>query len=212
MTTVRATNGDSDTQTSSRTESGRARAGQPAEHALLALLKQAGGTAHGYDLARNFRRGEPLGDVFHLEQAMLYKHLKKLHRLGWITMSLLDQSPRPPRQVCHLTPAGDVELQRWLAEPVGRTREIRLEFLVKLFFAWQFDPALAHRLASEQREVLLRLADSISSQIDESTSQRADRDEDFGKMVLQLRLEQTVSAAFWLEQVAQAASRQAPGG
>lgn len=209
MSTERAVDGDSDIQATSRAGRGSSRPEQPAEHALLALLKQAGGTAHGYDLARKFRRGEPLGDVIHLEQAMLYKHLKKLVRLGWITMSLQDQSPRPPRQVCCLTPAGERELQRWLAEPVGRTREIRLEFLVKLFFAWQFDPALAHRLASEQREIILRLADSISSQIEEYASQLANPDdEDFGKMVLQLRLEQTVSAAHWLERVAQAAYQQ----
>jgi DNA-binding PadR family transcriptional regulator len=142
---------------------------------------------------------------------MLYKHLKKLARLGWITMSLQDQSPRPPRQVCHLTPAGEIELQRWLAEPVARTREIRLEFLVKLYFAWQLDLDLAHRLANEQREVMLRLADSISSQIEEYTStlEKPD-DEDFGKMVLQLRLEQTVSAVDWLERVAQAAGQIEP--
>lgn len=206
MASMRAADDGTDTQASSRAGGGSTRPEQPAEHALLAFLKQAGGTAHGYDLARRFRRGEPLGDVIHLEQAMLYKHLKKLSRLGWITMSMQDQSPRPPRQVCHLTPAGERELQRWLAEPVGRTREIRLEFLVKLFFAWQFDPALAHRLASEQREVILRLADSISSQLVEYTSLLANPDdEDFGKMVLQLRLEQTVSAAYWLERVAQAA-------
>jgi PadR family transcriptional regulator AphA len=122
-------------------------------------------------------------------------------------MSLQDQSPRPPRQVCHLTPAGDLELQRWLTEPVTRTREIRLEFLVKLYFAWQLDPALAHHLASEQREVMLRLADSISSQIAEDISPRANEsDEEFGNLVLELRLEQTVSAASWLERVAQAAN------
>lgn len=208
MTTRKPDNAGDDADSSARTQG--ARSAQPAEHALLGLLVQAGGTAHGYDLARKFRRGEPLGDVIHLEQAMLYKHLKKLARLGWITTSMQDQSPRPPRQVCHLTPAGEFELQRWLAEPVVRTREIRLEFLVKLFFAWQLDPAIAHQLAHEQREVMLRLAGSISGQIEKHTSELAEPDdEEFGKMVLQLRLEQTISAAVWLERVAQEANRHA---
>lgn len=179
----------------------------PAEHALLGLLKLAGGTAHGYELARQFRRGLPLGDIIHLEQAMLYKHLKKLARLGWITTSLKDQPPRPPRHLCHLTPAGEAELRRWLAAPVARTREIRLEFLVKLYFAWQLDPAQALHLASEQRDVVHKLAESIASQLEQTS--REPGHEDFGGMVLRLRLAQTRSAAHWLEQVAQAAQRAA---
>ncbi|MDQ2654025.1 MAG: helix-turn-helix transcriptional regulator, partial [Chloroflexota bacterium] len=66
----------------------------PAEHALLGLLSLAGGTAHGYELARQFRRDQPLGEVIRLEPAMLYKHLKKLARLGWLTMTTEDQAPR----------------------------------------------------------------------------------------------------------------------
>ena len=61
---------------------------QPAEHALLGLLALVGGTAHGYELARQFRRGQPLGEIIRLESAMLYKHLKKLARLGWLTMTV----------------------------------------------------------------------------------------------------------------------------
>jgi PadR family transcriptional regulator AphA len=179
----------------------------PAEHALLGLLLLAGGTAHGYELARRFRRGQPLGDVIRLEQAMLYKHLKKLARLGWLTMTVEDQAPRPPRQVCHLTPAGEAELQRWLTEPVVRTREIRLEFLVKLYFALHIDSSLARRLASEQHAVVRQLADSLAHQLNhlstpETVREPAD-DATFRRLVLQLRLDQTEAAAHWLDQVAQ---------
>ncbi len=180
----------------------------PAEHALLGLLSLAGGTTHGYELARQFRRGQPLGDVIRLEQAMLYKHLKKLARLGWLTMTVEDQAPRPPRQVCHLTPTGEAELQRWLAEPVVRTREIRLEFLVKLYFALHIDPSLARRLASEQHAVVRQLADSLAQQLErlptpDSAAQQPADDATFRRLVLQLRLDQTDAAAHWLDQVAQ---------
>ena len=143
-------------------------AGQPAEHALLGLLSLAGGTAHGYELARRFERGRPLGEVL-LQSAMLYKHLKKLARLGWVTLSFVDQAPRPPRQLCQLTPAGEAELRRWLGEPVARTREVRLEFLVKLYFAWRLEPAKAERLARDQREIVLGLAESLAEQLDIAT-------------------------------------------
>ena len=187
---------------SPRPERGSDQRQQPAEHALLGLLSLAGGTAHGYDLARQFRRDQPLGEVIRLEPAMLYKHLKKLARLGWVTMTTEDQAPRPPRQVCHLTGAGEGELRRWLAEPVARTREIRLEFLVKLYFAMHLDPDLAQRLVSEQRAVMLQLAESLAEQraalhvpVDTSPGD----DLFFHDVVLELRLRQTRAAAEWLE-------------
>lgn len=177
----------------------------PAEHALLGLLSLAGGTAHGYDLARQFRPDQPLGEVIRLEPAMLYKHLKKLARLGWLTMTTEDQAPRPPRQICHLTGSGDAELRRWLGEPVARTREIRLEFLVKLYFAMHLEPDLAQRLVDEQQVVMLQLADSLTEQraalqvpVDASPGD----DLFFQDLVLALRLRQTHAAAEWLERTA----------
>lgn len=177
----------------------------PAEHALLGLLSLAGGTAHGYDLARQFRRDQPLGEVIRLEPAMLYKHLKKLARLGWLTMTTEDQAPRPPRQICHLTHSGEAELSRWLAEPVARTREIRLEFLVKLYFATHLDPVLAQRLVSEQRAVVMQLAESLAEQrasLQTPVDAQPGDDLFFQDLVLDLRLRQTHAAAEWLERTA----------
>jgi PadR family transcriptional regulator AphA len=196
---------DSDSATASSAPSERASDQRelPAEHALLGLLALAGGTAHGYDLARQFRRDQPLGEVIRLESAMLYKHLKKLARLGWLTMTTEDQAPRPPRQICHLTASGDAELHRWLAEPVARTREIRLEFLVKLYFAMHLAPELALRLVREQQAVMLLLANSLTEQ---RTALQAPPDASpgddlfFQDLVLELRLRQTHAAAKWLEQ------------
>jgi DNA-binding PadR family transcriptional regulator len=178
----------------------------PAEHALLGLLALADGTAHGYELARQFRRGQPLGDIIRLESAMLYKHLKKLARLGWLTMTIEEQAPRPPRQVCTLSAAGKTELRRWLAEPVARTREIRLEFLVKLYFARQLDPALAQRLADEQRVVTAQLEESLTAQLSEAAG--VGEDTEFARLVLGLRLKQTRAAHDWLDEVVTAFSAQ----
>ena len=187
----------------------------PAEHALLGLLSLAGGTAHGYDLARQFRRDQPLGEVIRLEPAMLYKHLKKLARLGWLTMTTEDQAPRPPRQVCHLTSSGEAELRRWLAEPVARTREIRLEFLVKLYFAMHIAPELALHLAGEQQAVMLQLANSLAEQrasLQVPPDAAPGDDLFFQDLVLDLRLRQTHAAAEWLEQTVTALrSRQGAG-
>ncbi len=60
--------------------------GMAAEHAILGLLALSeSGTGHGYDLARQFSPEAPLGDVVRLEPGMVYHHLKKLERLGWVS-------------------------------------------------------------------------------------------------------------------------------
>ncbi|MDQ3045543.1 MAG: PadR family transcriptional regulator [Chloroflexota bacterium] len=176
---------------SSRQRRGGAR---PAEHAILGLLASASGAGHGYDLARHFAPGQPLAEVIRLEPAMLYHHLKRLTAAGWVTATLEPQIARPARQVHAITPAGQAELRRWLAEPVAHTREIRLDFLVKLYFARQLDPALARRLIDEQRVLLDRLATSLA----ERRGAIATNTDVFIALVLDLRLAQTEAAVAWL--------------
>jgi PadR family transcriptional regulator, regulatory protein AphA len=180
----------------------------PAEHALLGLIVLAGGEAYGYELARRFSAEDPLGEVFRLEQAMLYQHLKKLERLGWLTMELQPQEARPPRRMYGITAAGRAELDRWLREPVARTREIRLEFLVKLFLAIQLDRALASRLVTEQLAVCRQLVASIEGQmqmaaLDAPAPDAVPEGDErfFERIVLELRRDQTRAAAAWLERI-----------
>jgi len=170
----------------------------PAEHAILGLLSLDDGTGHGYDLARHFADGQPLGGVLRLEPGMLYHHLKKLAKAGWLTSTVEPQGARPPRQVYRITDDGRAELERWLREPVVRTREIRLEFLVKLYFARRIDGDLAQRLIAEQRETFERLAESLASQIVALDDRVEADDAEFSRLVLELRIAQTRAAIDWL--------------
>lgn len=181
----------------------------PAAQAILALLSlndgTGGGEGYGYDLARQFGAGQPLAEIIHLEPGMLYHHLKRLDRAGWISGSLEPQGSRPPRQIYTITDAGREELSRWLTEPVARTREIRLEFLVKLFFARRINPELAARLVAEQRETFRRIIASLSEQRAAAAQAEADDDRSgdrtFVREVLDLRLAQTRAALDWLDRL-----------
>jgi DNA-binding PadR family transcriptional regulator len=167
---------------------------------LLALSET--GSGHGYDLARQFSPDAPLGNVVRLEPGMVYHHLKKLERLGWVTVVPAEVQGRPARRLVALSQSGRIELERWLAEPVAHTREIRLDFLVKLYLALLLDPSLAVRLVDEQRERSSLLAESLTHQLrsasDESGRQSATR---FGELVLDMRLAQTKAALAWLDRV-----------
>jgi DNA-binding PadR family transcriptional regulator len=161
----------------------------PAEHALLGLLAQSAGSRHGYDLAREFQAGSDLGEIIRLEPGMLYHHLKKLERAGWVTSTQELVERRPARLVYSLTPAGRLQLERWMTEPVGHTREIRLEFLVKLYLANLTDPALSRRLVREQIATLSEI---------ESAQHAEPAAEGFSANVRALRQSQTSTALTWL--------------
>lgn len=167
----------------------RAQDERPAEHALLGLLARSPESRHGYDLAREFGPGSELGEIIRLEPGMLYHHLKKLERAGWVTSQQEVVDRRPARLSYTLTGAGREELDRWLREPVGHTREIRLEFLVKLLLASQTDPVLCDRLVEEQIARLEEIETSLSA--DEATA-------GFSGQVRALRLAQTRTALRWL--------------
>ena len=171
--------------------------GMAAEHAILGLLAlNESGIGHGYDLARQFSPDAPLGNVVRLEPGMVYHHLKKLERLGWVTAMPETGPGRPARRPIALSSSGKTELRRWLAEPVARTREIRLDFLVKLYLALLLDPALAVRLVDEQRQLCARLVESLSNRLRSAqVGEKQDIDTaNFGDMVLDMRLAQTRAA------------------
>jgi len=175
-----------------------------AEHAILGLLALSeSGTGHGYVLARQFSPEAPLGDVVRLEPGMVYHHLKKLERLGWVSAVPEAAPGRPARRLFALSSSGRGALKRWLSEPVAHTREIRLDFLVKLYLALLLDPALAVRLVDEQRDQCARLVESLSER--PRSAQGEDNGDAvtarFGDMVLDMRLAQTRSALEWLDRV-----------
>lgn len=171
--------------------------GMTPEHALLGVLASAeSGTGHGYDLARSFAPGSPLGSVLHLEAGMIYHHVKKLEKLGWVRV-ISDGGRRPGRRTVAITDDGRMELHRWLAEPVQRTREVRLEFLVKLYLALRLDEATARRLIQEQRALLTGVRDSLR----EGSQPTPAGAPEFGALVRDLRARQTEAANSWLDQV-----------
>lgn len=168
---------------------------QPAEYAILGLLYFEEGGGHGYDLARHFADGQPLGDVLKLEPGMLYHHLKKLGRTGWVTVDIEPQGTRPPRQVYTLTDEGKDALLRWLREPVQHTREIRLDFLIKLYFARMLDQKLASDLIAGQLTTSRETEAGLESRLVEEPI----TSDGFGRQVIELRLLQTRAAIAWLE-------------
>lgn len=166
------------------------------EYALLGLLSSE--PRHGYDLAREFGQDTPLGEVVHLEHSMLYAHLKRLEGAGHIVATVEPQDARPPRRVFSLTAEGRAALDAWLASPVEHTRDLRLEFLLKLYTARTQSAALAAALIAAQEAVCARFVNSL-------TAQRDAESDPFRLLVLDMRLAQNRALLEWLQQASAAA-------
>ena len=131
----------------------------PTEYALLGLLLD--GPKHGYELARRFSPETALGEICRLEMSMLYALLKKQEKVEHIEAELESQGSRPPKRIFHLTSIGRAAFMEWVRTPVGRAREIRLDFLVKLYFARQLGSDDVLALIDRQMEVCLSIQDRL---------------------------------------------------
>jgi DNA-binding PadR family transcriptional regulator len=101
----------------------------PLDQALLGFLMQ--GPAHGYAL--HDRADEELGRIWYMGMSNVYGTLKQLEKDGHVEATLEDEG-YPPRKVYTITPSGRGRFLAWVREPVPAVRDMRVEFLAKLYF------------------------------------------------------------------------------
>ena len=174
------------------------------EHALLGFLRER--PMHGYEIHQLMIDPAGLGLVWQVKQSHLYAMLDKLESDGFITGRQETQNMRPPRRVFRLTPLGRRAFQAWLSRPVSHGREVRLEFMAKLYFARREGPERAAGLLKLQREVCSDWRATFEAQ-----SKTPGADPDYGRLVRQFRLGQIEAMIAWLDQCAESLSARGRG-
>jgi PadR family transcriptional regulator AphA len=159
----------------------------PGEHAVLGLLGIR--PMHGYEMSRQLQ-AEDVAAVCPVEQAMLYTYLRNLEARGLVRWDERRVGNRPPRKHFELTNTGRAELERWLQAPVARIREVRVDFLLKLYFLRQTNPdaerSLVQRQMIECRRYLQRLGPVPS-------------EGGFGRLVVMAKRSAAEATLAWLE-------------
>jgi PadR family transcriptional regulator AphA len=165
----------------------------PVEYAVLGLLRQR--PSHGYELQRQLSGRHGLAIVCPVEPAMVYAVLKSLSGLELIDGEW-DNRTYPPKAIYSVTETGDSEFQRWLMRPVGRIREVRLDFMVKLYFLMQEEPP-AQR--TETRNLLAGQLDVCETYASEIEHEIEAVDEDsFDALALGSKLSAARLTSVWL--------------
>ena len=101
------------------------------EWAVLAALAEL--PAHPFAVARLLAEDGALGRVLTVRRPLVYRAAERLARAGLCCADHTEPGDGgPQRTVYRATPAGRRALARWLAEPVAKVRDLRLEFLLKV--------------------------------------------------------------------------------
>lgn len=101
------------------------------EWAVLAVLAER--PAHPFAVARLLAQDGELGRVLTVRRPLVYRAAERLAAAGLCRPDHTEPGEGgPERTVYRATPSGRRALAKWLAEPVTRVRELRLEFLLKV--------------------------------------------------------------------------------
>lgn len=121
----------------------------PADFPVLGILCH--GPAHGYDLCRELK--QCLGEVWRLRASHIYALLAGLEKDRLVRHERVDQETRPAKKVFSITDEGRLAFLVWVRSPVTNVRDIRLEFLAKLYFSRFESPTAFLDLVSNQLSV-----------------------------------------------------------
>ena len=148
------------------------------------------GPSHGYGLCRNLQEG--LGTIWKLGRSQVYAVLKDLENEGLASHERVHQERFPPKKIYRITGPGKDLFLSWLNAPVNNIREMRLEFLTKLYFAAQLCPDERAQLISRQLYVCREKLDSVSESRRQAKSPEEHHALDFKLSVIR-------AAVNWLE-------------
>lgn len=171
---------------------------EPAEYVLLGLLNSQ--PMHGYELFQQFESGT-LEEIVHLEMSQMYAYLKKLERLGYIEAQLESQGARPPRKIFHLTTNGRELFLHWLTIPVEKPRDIRMLFLIKLYFVRRILPDQVSTLIHKQIVACQHFLANLKARQCSTQGNPQEDDIFFDQVILSSRIHQTQALLTWLQEL-----------
>ncbi len=163
------------------------------EFILLGFLLEK--PVHGYDLYRDISTINDLSEVWHIKQSQLYALLEKLEAAGLVSSTHVTTESFIARREYKATPEGKSSFQVWIALPVEHPREMRQEFLGKLYFARQAGTDKALALVTAQRQNCLEWQSMLEKLLASAEPH------EFRKTVDSFRLHQVQSMLIWLDEV-----------
>lgn len=160
----------------------------PAYHPILGILSF--GPAHGYDICR--RLTEEAGSVWRLGKSQIYALLTRMERDGLVEHDRVHQENFPAKNIFRLAPKGEEIFSEWVCKPVNHIRDMRLEFLTKLWFARQSGNGLEADLIEKQISLCQKKIQSLENL-------KSSRTTEIEKQAVAFKMVVTTSVLAWLK-------------
>jgi PadR family transcriptional regulator AphA len=161
----------------------------PQEHVILGILMAR--DRHGYEIHRYFSAG--LGRVWHAGISQVYALLKRLEAAEKVVSTVEMQNNRPAKHIFSITPKGREKFLQWIHTPLEKIRDLRLEFLAKLFFTRELRLTGIDELIGKQMLAFREQLRDIN-QKDENCNDA------FDHLVYQFRIVQLEAVLAWLHE------------
>lgn len=102
-----------------------------ADWAVLCVVAE--GPTHGWAVARVLAADGPLGSVWTVPRAVVYRSLATLTTTGSVEPTGEERGSRGPnRTIVRVTARGRAAARRWMETPVAHVRDVRSELMLKL--------------------------------------------------------------------------------
>ena len=161
------------------------------EYVLLGALFL--GPKHGYEIMQFLE--STLQSTWQVSTSQLYALLKRLEHDGLLESNLERQETRPSKRVFSLTSKGKKTFLAWLRIPVEHIRDLRIEFLAKLFFFQSFS-------LNGGGELIKAQVSSLEDTKEKLQKRNKKESEAFRKLVLEIKLMTIETWQEWLHKKA----------
>ena len=159
------------------------------EYVVLGFLLEH--PMHGYELRDRLTAG--LGSLWRIATSQLYSVLHRLEERHWVCCDIEPQEDRPTRKVYRVTAAGEKAFWAWAVSPVRHLRDVRVEFLAKLYLLRRLAPHRVADLVTAEIGALHQLAERLNR------PERIESDDSaFGRLALEFRRSQVAGTLSWL--------------
>ena len=162
------------------------------EYILLGFFYQ--GPIHGYDLYKKISSFEGISLIWRIKQSQLYALLDKLEKEGLLTSSLVPGEAHLLRKEYQITTPGRGAFLAWVSKPVSHGREMRQEFLAKLFFSRKTGVKASLDLIEAQKAVCAQWLSGLRLNHSKTAA-----DQQYERMIYQYRIFQTQAMIDWLD-------------
>jgi PadR family transcriptional regulator AphA len=159
----------------------------PQEYVILGILMKE--ERHGYEI--HMLLSAALGQAWYAGISQVYALLKRLETAEKVVSTTEHQDNRPPKHVYSITPKGREAFLQWVHSPLERMRDLRLEFLAKLFFIRELSLSGFDELIRKQADIFQKKLRNIAQQ--EECCHEA-----FERLVLRFRAGQIEAVLSWL--------------